>query len=242
MELENLPAFLNNFRILHLTDSHLGIYRTLDDLEDILQRANEFHPDIVLYTGDVADELNLLPDTLKMVADLKPPYGCFASLGNHEYYRGITRVLAAYDKSDVKLLRSQGLPINIGSESIYLAGADDPVTMREDNTPFLNQTVGKAMESAPPEMFSILMSHRPEGFDSAVRNNVNLTLSGHTHGGQVGYDRHSFWENFMPDRYLWGKYDKKSDRMYLSSGIGHWLPFRLGCPPEAPIIELRQKS
>jgi len=242
MKFDNLPDSLNGLRILHLSDAHLGIYRMLDDFREILSRAKRFQPDMALLTGDIADELNLLPEALKLVSDLKPRYGCFASLGNHEYYRGIAEVLSAYQKSDIMLLRSQGISLNIGKDILYLAGGDDPVTMREDNSPFLNQTVGKAMENAPDGSFSILMSHRPEGFDAAVKNNVNLTLSGHTHGGQVGYNGRSFWENFMSDRYLWGKYARDKAQMYLSSGIGHWLPFRLGCPPEAPIIELVKKS
>ncbi len=242
MAFENLPESLHGFRILHLSDSHLGIYRMPDDLEDALDRAKKLRPDIILYTGDIADELDLLPESLKMVVSLNPRCGCYASLGNHEYYRGIARVLAAFQKSDVTLLRSSGVSIDAGADSIYLAGADDPVSMRKDNTPFLNRTVEKSMENYSPEIFSILMSHRPEGFDAAVKYNVNLTLSGHTHGGQVGINGRSFWENFMSDRYLWGKYAKDKSQMYLSSGIGHWLPFRLGCPPEAPVIELTRRS
>jgi predicted MPP superfamily phosphohydrolase len=241
LQFDNLPNSLDGFRILHLSDSHLGIYRMLDDLEEILFRAEKLKPDLILLTGDIADELELLPDALKMVVSLNPEYGCFASLGNHEYYRGIDEVLTVYQKSDVTLLRSSGRSINVNGDDIHLAGADDPVTMREDNSAFLEQTVSKSLQGAPPEDFSILMSHRPEGFDAAAKLGINLTLSGHTHGGQIGFAGRSIWENFMPDRYLWGSYAKDTAQMYLSSGIGHWLPFRLGCSPEAPIIELTQK-
>lgn len=240
MTMENLPLGLVGLRILHLSDSHLGIYRMLDDFEEILFRAEKLRPDLILLTGDIADELDLLPDALKMVSSIKPKYGVYASLGNHEYYRGLAEVLTAYQKSDVTLLRSSGLTINIGSDSLFLAGADDPVTMRTDNSAFLDRTVTKSLEGASPEVFSILMSHRPEGFDAATKLRINLTLSGHTHGGQIGFAGRSIWENFMPDRYLWGTYAKDTAQMYLSSGIGHWLPFRLGCSPEAPVIELTQ--
>ncbi len=242
LQFDSLPEALNGFRILHLSDSHLGIYRMLDDLEEILTRAKQLQPDIILLTGDIADELELLPEVLKMATSLNPHYGCYASLGNHEYYRGIGEVLTAYQKSDVSLLRSGGLSIDVNGDALFLAGADDPVSMRKDNSAFLERTVLKSLEGASPEAFSILMSHRPEGFDAAAKFGINLTLAGHTHGGQVGFAGRSLWENFMSDRYLWGMYAKHKSRMYLSSGIGHWLPFRLGCPPEAPVIELTTKG
>ena len=84
------------------------------------------------------------------------------------------------------------------------------------------------------------MTHRPEGFDPASEMGIELTLSGHTHGGQAGLNGRSLWSAFT-DRYLWGHYAKNGSQMYLSSGIGHWFPFRLGCPTEAPIIELTSK-
>jgi predicted MPP superfamily phosphohydrolase len=242
LEFENLPLELTGMRILHLSDSHLGIYRMLDDFEEILTRADKFKPDIILFTGDIADELHLLPDALKMAASIKPKYGAYASLGNHEYYRGIHEVLTAFDKSEISLLRSSGQAIDIQGASLYLAGADDPVSMRKDNSAFLKRTVEKSLDGAPSEAFYLLISHRPESFDAASEFDINLTLAGHTHGGQVGLGGQSIWRNIMPNSYLWGKYTDGSAQMYLSSGIGHWLPFRLGCPPEAPIIELTQKS
>ena len=236
---KNLPSELNGLRILHLTDAHLGIYKYLEDLEETLASAEPYKPDLVLFTGDICDELSLLPEALNLAASLKTPAGSFAVLGNHEYYRGIDQVLAAFDKSRVVLLRNSGVNINSKGKSFYLAGADDPVIMRADISAFMKQTVEKSLEKAPSDSFKILMTHRPEGFDAAAANGVDLTLAGHTHGGQVGVGHRSFWEGLVPNRYLWGKYEKDGSQMYLSSGIGHWFPFRVGCPPEAPVLELR---
>jgi predicted MPP superfamily phosphohydrolase len=238
LRFDNLPAQLEGLRILHVSDPHLGIYKSLDDLEDVIAKAEKFKPDIVLLTGDIADDLTLLRDALKMSSSLSPRYGTYASLGNHEYYRGIKEVLKNYEKSIVPLLRSSGVPIDIDGATLHLAGADDPVAMGRDNSVFLRKTIEKALDGASSEAFYLLMSHRPEGFDQAAELGVDLTLAGHTHGGQVGIYGRSFWEPFMPDRYLWGKYARGRSQMYLTSGIGHWFPFRLGCPPEAPVIEL----
>lgn len=242
MKFPNLPPELNGLRILHLTDSHLGIYKMLDDFEEILLAAEPYHPDIILLTGDIADDLALLPDTLKMAAELNPPYGAFASLGNHEYYRGINEVHQIFASSPVPLLKSSGITLDIKGTPLYLAAADDPKFLRRDGSAFLHKTITAALDGAPSDGFKILMTHRPEGFDIAADYRINLTLSGHTHGGQVGVAGRSFFAPFMPGRYLWGHYQKGNSQMYLSSGIGHWFPFRLGCPPEAPVIELRHSA
>ncbi|MCX6829865.1 MAG: metallophosphoesterase [candidate division Zixibacteria bacterium] len=238
----NLPQQLNGFKILHLTDLHLGIYKFLDDLEKILENADKFKPDLILITGDIADDLSLLPEVLKMVEASKPKYGAFACLGNHEYYRGITEVLSIFEKSAIPLLKSYGTTIYINGVPLYLAGADDPHRLRYDNTPVLRDTIGRAIAGAPEGAFRVLLSHRPEGFEIAAERGIELTLSGHTHGGQVGFGGRSFFSPFMPGRYLWGRYERGSSQLYLSSGIGHWFPFRLGCPPEAPVIELISRT
>ena len=240
LEFKNLPLHLEGLRILHLTDSHLGIYKHLDDYENILIEAEKYRPDIVLMTGDIADDLDLLPEVLKLADGFNSKYGTYASLGNHEYYRGINRVLRTFDSGPVELLRSNGKTLDINGGQLYLAGSDDPVTMRQVKYGFLIESMNKALAGRKDGVFTVLMTHRPEGFDPAAEIGIELTLSGHTHGGQAGLNGHSLWSVFT-DRYLWGKYAKNGSQMYLSSGIGHWFPFRLGCPTEAPIIELTSK-
>jgi predicted MPP superfamily phosphohydrolase len=241
MAFDNLPSQLNGLRILHLTDSHLGIYRNIVHIEKILHSAREHNPDLILMTGDIADELDLIPETLKIVSEFDAPYGVFAVPGNHEYYRGIERFKQAHNDSPVQLLIDTGETINVNGKSLYIAGADDPRRMHGDYITALNKSIAKSMEEAPSDSFKILLSHRPGALDKAAELGVNLILSGHTHGGQIGADNRSFFENFMPDSYLWGEYSINKARMYVSSGIGHWFPFRLGCRTEAPIIELTSK-
>ncbi len=242
MSFPDLPPQLDGLKILHLSDSHLGLYRKLPDLEEILVKAENLRPDLVLITGDVADDLDLLGETLRLISSLKTTYGAYACLGNHEYYRGINRVLSIYDKSEVPLLRGSGTAIDVNGTSLYIGGADDPVVMGRDVSQIIFKTVKNAIDNAPFNSFKILMTHRPEGFNAAVNQGIGLTLAGHTHGGQVGIGGRSFFEAFMPERYLWGKYKNGGSQMYLSSGVGHWFPFRLGCPPEAPVIKLIRQS
>ncbi|PKK83998.1 MAG: hypothetical protein CVT49_06110 [candidate division Zixibacteria bacterium HGW-Zixibacteria-1] len=240
MSFENLPPQLEGFRILHVSDSHLGIYKFLSDYEEIFEEAAEYKPDLVLLTGDISDNLTILPDALKIADGLKPRFGSYASLGNHEYYRGISQVLNSFESGPIELLRSSGKTIDINGATLYLAGCDDPVKIHGLNHDFLGDSMEKGLVGRPSGAFTVLMSHRPEGLDPAAEKDIDLVLSGHTHGGQAGINGHSLWSAFT-DRYLWGQYRKNNSQMYLSSGIGHWFPFRLGCPPEAPIIELTTK-
>ncbi|MCP4704849.1 MAG: metallophosphoesterase [candidate division Zixibacteria bacterium] len=241
MAFENLPSQLNGLRILHLTDSHLGIYKHIAHIEEVLLSAQQYNPDLILMTGDIADELDILPETLKLISEFGAPNGVFAVPGNHEYYRGIDRFIKAHENSPVQLLIDSGQSINIKGQSVYIAGADDPRSMHGDYVTSLNSSINKSFDKSSVDSFKILMSHRPEALDKASELGVNLVLAGHTHGGQMGLGDRSFFENLMPDRYLWGEYGISKTQMYVSSGIGHWFPFRLGCRTEAPIIELSSK-
>ncbi|HHI03399.1 MAG: hypothetical protein DRP51_00290 [Candidatus Zixiibacteriota bacterium] len=241
MAFEDLPLQLNGLRILHLTDSHLGIYKHVTDIEKILHLARKYNPDLILMTGDIADEIDLLPETLRLISEFGVPYGVFAVPGNHEYYRGIEQFKQAHKNSPASLLIGSGQSINVNGKSLYIAGADDPRRMHGNYVSTLNKSIDKSIENALSDSFKILMSHRPEAFDRAAELGINLVLAGHTHGGQIGLGDRSFFENFSPNSYLWGEYSIDKAQMYVSSGIGHWLPFRLGCQTEAPVIELVSK-
>lgn len=240
----DLPSSLNGLQILQISDSHLGYYITLHHLERMLMKAEEQKPDIILLTGDIADDLRILPDALSMIAQLSPRLGCYACLGNHEYYRGINKVYRAYDAGPIPLLVDAGTAIDIDGIPLYIAGADDPRWMRRDNSRFIDESISKSIALAPDNAFKILMSHRPTAFDFAAEKGMQLTLSGHTHGGQLGIGGRSLFE-YLPAlgglRYQWGHYQKANgSQLYTTSGFGHWFPFRLGCPPETPLIELRK--
>ncbi len=235
------PA-LDGLRILHLSDIHIGPYVDLDDLEDVMLAAEKRRPDLVLVSGDISDDLSRLPAALRLIAALKPRYGTFASLGNHEYFRGIDTVLRVLDAGPVPLLRDAGAALKIGGAELYIGGADDPVRMaqRERNYQFLRQTVDAAFDGAPSSAFHLLMSHRPQGFDIAADQGIALTVSGHTHGAQIGVNGRSILEPWMREHYLWGHYQRNGSHLYTSAGVGHWFPFRLGCPAEAPIYILKR--
>lgn len=240
MKFNNLPPQLEGLKIFHLSDIHLHHYITLDDLEQMLLEAESYKPDLTLVTGDIADNLNLLPDAIKMIEQLNSPLGSFAILGNHEYFRGPERVRQIFDKSNTPLFVDQGTTLKVDDTSLFIGGIDDPRAMGAKEVTFFRNRIDKTVTDLPADAFSILMSHRPDALDYASEVGLNLVLAGHTHGGQIGFNGRSLFESNWPDRYLWGEYRLKNTALYTSSGAGHWFPFRLGCPAEAPVITLKK--
>lgn len=251
----NLPAGLDGLRILHISDIHLG-YITLSDVEQLVRAAAEHPVDLIVVTGDLADDVRLLPEALRMIGSLPARHGTFASVGNHEYYADFSTATRALDRGPIPLLLDSGVSLQINGARLYLAGADDPASTRkrplgadanlsrhERKHLFLAHSIDTAFDGAPSDAFYLLMSHRPEALDPASERGIDLTLAGHTHGGlQMGWGGRSLFEAFAPENYLWGHYRRNGSQLYTSAGVGHWFPYRFNCPPEAPIYTLRRGS
>ena len=235
----DLPPTLEGLRVLHISDVHIGFFIGFDELERMVELASHKRPDIVLITGDFSDEAPTYLDALRVVAQIPAPYGHFASIGNHEYFRGIQSIVRSYERGPVPLLRDSGATVDVRGTTLYIAGADDPRSMRNMPQHFFERSVDSAMRDAPSEGFSILLSHRPVAFDYAARRDIPLTLAGHTHGGQIGFKGRSLLYAVNPERYMWGLYEKNGAKLYVSAGAGHWFPYRIGCPAEIPTYILR---
>jgi predicted MPP superfamily phosphohydrolase len=235
---------LEGFTILQLSDLHLGMTKGLGDLDRFLERVanGPQRPDLIVLTGDIAEDLSLLGPALSLVDQVRPRAGVLACLGNHEYLRDIRVSRPIFDRSPVPLLVDEGLRIKVGAAHLYVGGTDDPVITHADIRPYFRGAVERAMRDADADSFRLLLAHRPEAFDTAQRHGVHLTLSGHTHGGQIGFNGKSAFEPLWRDGYLWGSYARERSRLYTTSGFGDWFPFRLGCPAEAPRLVLTRSG
>ena len=241
MTFPDLPDALEGFRILHYTDMHLGTYVDLYEVSRLADLGQLARPDLVVLTGDMSDDVDAYRAALQRFEKIRSRHGVVASIGNHEYFRGIRAVTRAYAQTDVALLVEANESLDVGGARLFIGGADDPRVLRGDKMAFMARTVEAALDGAPSEdAFRLLLSHRPEGFVPGAKAGFDLTLSGHTHGAQLGFDGRSLLERFMPDHYLWGAYSNGPARLYTSSGAGHWFPFRLGCPREVPLIVLKK--
>lgn len=238
MRFRDLPADLVGLKILQLTDLHVGAFMDPRGVEAIVEAARPHAPDLVVLTGDICDHLPWLPPTLAAVETLRPRLGVLAALGNHEHYRGRGASIRAYERSGIDLLLDAHRTLKVGTADLVVAGVDDPARQRRAGH-YAEAIVG-ALDGSPERAFRLGLCHRPSGFPDLARAGIDLTLSGHTHAGQIGLGDHSVFERLAPEARLWGSYREGDAQLYTSSGGGHWFAFRLNCPSEAALITLER--
>jgi predicted MPP superfamily phosphohydrolase len=239
----NLPSNLNGFKIGQVSDTHLGPYFDLTKLDTAIQLLAQEKPDIVVITGDFADDLRLLKPAIDRFNELEPsiPHGIYFCLGNHDYFRNIALVRAELNKSRIKNLANESILLVPGQQPFYLMGVEYP--WENDSQSGINVSVMKrqqylaaASQNIPSNAFKVLIAHHPDSLIDGFAARIPLTLAGHTHGGQVAIGGKSLMSTYT---YMRGLYQENGVYGYVSSGAGHWFPFRLGCPPEVSVFTLK---
>lgn len=240
-----LPDTFSGFRIAHVSDLHNA--QMGHDNANLLSILREEAPDIIAITGDLIDSRRTDTETaIRFVTAASAIAPCYYVTGNHE-----SRINPdAYDTFETQLenagatvLHDEAVLLERGDEAIVLAGIDDPDFAKETE-----RGIGLTMDPAaiqalfPEEIFSMLLSHRPEYFPTYSAAGVHLVLSGHAHGGQIRLPL--LGGLFVPSQGFFPRYDaglftEGDSHMVVSRGIGNSLfPFRLNNRPEVVLIEL----
>jgi uncharacterized protein len=223
----HVPKLMHNLRVVQLSDLHLGSTYRLRYMKRVIHSVNSLNPDIVLITGDFADDISLYQkESLPIFNLFQAPV--YMSLGNHEVYSNSNiKTLAA--QININVLKNEALQ----NDGYQIIGIDDGYTPKEIGT-ILHQIPYDASK------FTILLHHRPVGFEEASSAGVDLMLSGHTHHGQV------FPFNFLVGL-AWkrsrGLYTHGDSFLYVSPGTGTWgPPFRFGSFNEVTLFNLQRKT
>jgi hypothetical protein len=234
--LPRLPASLDGFTIVQLTDLHLGALLGGAWFQDIVQRTLALEPDLIAITGDLADASpRQLEAELEQLARLQAPQGIFFVTGNHEYFVDHDAWMARLDQLGIEVLHNRRVEITRGKASFDLAGVDDHEAPRF--SPEYGPDVPKAMKGRDPARASVLLAHQPRAFADALAHDIGLVIAGHTHGGQI-----------MPFSLLVrlqqplvrGLHRRGDSQIYISEGTGFWgPPMRLGTRAEITLITLR---
>jgi uncharacterized protein len=236
----NLPSQLSGFTMTLLSDIHSSLYMTRRDMEEYVSLANGLKSDMIVVPGDfVNSQVDEVYPFAEAFSALKAPLGVYGVMGNHDFYaQDPERVARVVDDCGVKLLRNDKITISIDGGSFYLIGVDD-VGRAEHESIKLETAIGQA----PGDIPRILLCHRPYYLGQAAAHNIDLVLSGHTHGGQVVFGKFAgitFAPAAIASPYIWGKYRSGKTDMYVSRGIGTvGLPVRFNCPPEITRIILQ---
>ena len=239
LALPTFPAHIGQLKIAQISDTHIGPFFGIEKLDQVLSMLQREKPDMLVITGDLIDNLEELTATMERLEKFHAalPQGVYFCLGNHEYFRDLTRIRRAWNNSPATLLDNSSQLIFAGAQPLYLLGVDFPWVPRGASTDEKRQQyLQKACSAVPEGAFSILASHHPDFIENAFQAGIPLTLSGHTHGGQIGL----FGRSVLPLRYKFvrGLYQQEKSYAYVSTGTGQWLPFRLGCPAEISLFTL----
>lgn len=234
--IKRLPKGLDGFSIVQLTDLHVGVTIDAEFVRRVVERANAQKPDMIVLTGDIVDgSVDSLREDAAPLGDLRAPHGVFGVTGNHEYYSGADPWIAEFTRLGVRYLRNEHVTITRGADSFDLAGIDDHSAHRwKGHGPDLD----KALAGRDPSRALVLLAHQPRQVRVACERDVDLQLSGHTHGGQV-WPWH-YIVKIQQGGLLGGLYYEKDTALYVSRGCGYFgPPVRVGAPLEISKIVLR---
>jgi predicted MPP superfamily phosphohydrolase len=250
----NLPAAFKGLKIVHISDIHSGSFTEKEAVEKGIEKILKQKPDLILFTGDLvnntADEMDNYKD---IFSRLKAPLGVYSTLGNHDYgdyvkwdtpeekVANLERLKQTHADMGWRLLMNEHVVLEKGEEKIAVLGIEN--WGAKGNFPKYGD-LKKAHSGAEDYPFKILLSHDPSHWDAEVRESykdVDLMLSGHTHGMQFGVELPGF--RWSPVQYMYtqwaGLYEKEAQKLYVNRGYGFLgYPGRVGILPEITVIEL----
>jgi len=256
---EDLPKAFDGLRIVHISDAHLGSFldNSFEEVEAGLQMINDLKPDLILFTGDMVNNFAHEADPwIPYFQKLEARLGKFSVLGNHDYgdyvYRrdeqpeqwesNLKHLKQVQAAMGFRLLLNEHITIGDGDEQIHLIGMENWGRGRFSKYGDLK----KAMNGLPEKGLRLLMSHDPTHWEDQVmsKERIHLTLSGHTHGAQMGLEAPMLNIKFSPSPWFgykrWaGLYEEAGQYLYVNRGFGFLgFPGRVGMPPEITFIEL----
>lgn len=232
--LPGLDPALAGFRIVQISDIHVGPTIKERYLQAIVDRVNALEPDVVAITGDLVDgSVAELRAHVAPLARLRARHGVFFVTGNHEYYSGVHGWMDELRRLGLRVLHNEHVVLRHGGAELVVAGVTDYGGHHFD--PAHRSDPVAALAGAPQGATRVLLAHQPRSAPAAAAAGFDLQLSGHTHGGQF-----LPWTFFVPlqQRFTAGLHQLGRLWVYVSRGTGYWgPPKRFGAPSE--IAELR---
>ncbi|WP_417429291.1 metallophosphoesterase [Halpernia sp.] len=253
IKIANLPASFKGYKVLQISDVHSGSFFHPEKLQHAVDLINEQNADLVLFTGDMVNNFaEEFEPFVSLFKTIKSKDGKLSILGNHDYgdyadwlspeekAKNIPKLIEFQKQAGFEMLRNENRIIEKNGEKLYIIGVENwgikPFPQYGD--------LDKASQGIPPEAAKILMSHDPTHFDYVVKkhpSNVQLTLSGHTHGMQFGIDLKNY--RWSPVKYKYPKwadlYESEDKYLYVNRGFGViGYPGRVGIDPEITLFEL----
>jgi hypothetical protein len=240
----DLPPGLDGLRIAHLSDLHAGPLVGAATLRRWRELTERERPELLVLTGDLVDSRpEELAPLLEAFEGFLPPLGRFAVLGNHDFFDDPRPIWRDLEAAGIRCLENAAALVQRGGSTLAVLGLQDPMAR---NGRFRRLVFGpgprpaEAARDLPAEAFRICMNHRPSEWEQALAAGARLTLSGHTHGGQINPIPGWSSANLIGPRTA-GLYREGEDLLYVSRGLGVvGLPIRIAAVPEIAILTLRR--
>ena len=249
----DLPSEFNGIRIVQISDFHSGSFDNIEAVARGVKMVQDQNPDLILFTGDLVNNLAHEIEPYKhLLKDLHAPMGKFAVLGNHDYgeyvewnseeekLQNTESIKQHLEDMGFSMLNNERTSLHKNGQQIQLVGVEN-----WGKPPFpAYGDLDKALEGINNDDFTILMSHDPDHWDEKAiphSKNINLTLSGHTHGMQMGIEIPGIkWSPVKYRYHRWaGLYEENGQYLYVNRGFGYLgYPGRIGIWPEITVFEL----
>ncbi len=237
-----LPVGLEGLRIVQLSDLHVGPHTPRRYLRRIVSAARAARPDLVAITGDQVDDYaEDVTHFVRAFRELSAPLGVFAVAGNHDVYAGWSAVRDGMEAAGIRVLVNEAVPLDRAGARLWLAGTGDPAgsAWSRDGGADAAPDVERTLADVPPGAFTVVLAHNPALWPSLAGRGVHLTLSGHTHHGQLSIPR---WRWSLASPFLdlaMGLHRRGDSVLYISPGTNYWgLPLRIGALPEVTVVVL----
>lgn len=239
-----LPEDLIGFRIVQASDLHVGPHTRTAFLARVVSRIRASEPDLIVFTGDQVDDF--VDDTVPFAAafgDLRAPFGIFAVAGNHDVYAGWNGVRVGLERMGIRVLVNEAVPLERGRARLWLAGTGDPAARSRGSegadapAPDLERTTA----GIPAGELVVALAHNPALWPGLAQRGVHLTLSGHTHYGQLAFPRRDWSLAGVFLEHGHGLHRDGDRVLYINPGTNYWgIPFRLGTPAEVTVVILER--
>ena len=253
---DRIPATFNNYRIVQLSDLHLGNFKNKTGfISDIVKQVNELNPDLIVFTGDLVNNRgNELDAYMSILSQLHAKDGVFSVLGNHDYgdyvrwkspndkRENLNQLIKKQNSMGWKMLNNASQYLRRDGDSIAIIGVEN-----WGEPPFPQYgDLQKAYPTLTDETFKILLTHNPVHWDAEIipSTNIDLSLSGHTQAMQIklGFGRFCISPSSWKYKRWSGLYNNGKQYLYVNDGIGYvFLPMRIGATPEITVIDIKKE-
>jgi len=240
LPIAGLPKELDGMTIAQVSDMHVGRFTKGEVLQKTVRLVNEMRADLVLLTGDlINDALADLDAGLELARAMEARFGLAIIEGNHDLIEKPREFERRVKASGIQFLLDESMIVNVRGVPVQLLGLRWTRVYGEGRDAAIGADVRKLLEQRSADAFPILLAHHPHAFDAAADAKLPLTLSGHTHGGQLMLNEQF---GFGPAlfRYWSGLYIRGQSKLVVSNGVGNWFPLRVNAPAEIVHLTLRR--